>query len=250
MTRVRIVSLGFLFSTISSVLAPAFGQANPDTGVVGRCTANCGPYPDYTGPTASQPSQEDLQRQLQAKDQQEAADDALDRGVAAYRKGDYALAIQKFEESLKYQPNDPVALNNLAKARGRLSEIKGLAARQAAATKAGQADATFDGRQGAKDVGGIRVDPSAVVAGPSFGDPVVPPDRRTPEITAFESQRTDLRAKIATIETEIKALDPSRDAVAIGNKRQKREKAANEVHYLNFSISEALRAPPAPKPKP
>lgn len=229
--------------------ASALAQANPDTGIVGVCRTNCNiPSPPVnTGPP--QPSAEEIRRQRETQDLSEAADDAFDKGIAAFRRGDFSGAVRKFEESLRYDPDNSVTRQNLAKARERLNYFNGLAARQAVASASGQLDPTFDGRKGSKDLGGIAVSPSAVSAGVATGDPLVPLARRTPAITAHESQRTAQRSRIAAINAEVQKLNPATHGTKIAELKQQRTTAERQVQFLNFSINEALKAPTTP-PKP
>ncbi|HEX8925290.1 MAG TPA: hypothetical protein VF786_05830 [Terriglobales bacterium] len=224
--------------------------------------------PVYTPPPG--PSPEELRRRAEAKDLQEAADDAQDKAVDAYERGDYQQTISLLKEALSYEPDDQGLQNALGVAQKKLSEQ--IAARQAPrpapqvpavlnseaareATSAGfhgniaatssssegaklEASKVFD--QKGKDVGGIKG--SAVIAkAPS--DPVVPAGKRTPAIAKLESQRTEERKKLAALEEKKKAIDPKKDPVALAKVKQDISNVENQVHYINFRIDEQLKMP-------
>lgn len=217
---------------------------DPTTGVRGVCVRYCNsPTPRQQAPGPPQPSAEERRRQLDAEDLQEAADDAQDRGQAAYDRGDIAGAVRLFQEAADYAPDDPDISQNLARARERLTEINGLAARQSVATAGGQSEHVFDGRGQGRNVGGIAVGSAPVVAGVGR-DPVVPRARMTPALRQLERERTERRARIATIDAELRTLNPSTDAIGIARRQQQRSEAASQVQFINITISETLRAPP------
>jgi hypothetical protein len=87
-----------------------------------------------------------------------------------------------------------------------------------------------------------------VVAAPSGGtDRAVPPNRRTPQITAMETERTQLRQQVRAMEERLSRLDPQRDSVEIARIKQERSTAENKANFLTFSINTELDKPePAP----
>lgn len=233
-----------------SLLGPVSERADAgaDQDIPWKCVGNCGSPSAASSPSyVPGPSAEELRRNKDEQDLREASDDALDRGVSAYRGGDYATAVRKFREALAYDPDNAAAREYLGRAQDRQNELNDKAAKEAVAAAAGQSDAIFDGRAGARDLGGIKVAGSGAGKGAGVGDPVVPPTRRTAAITQLERQRTAQRARIALINAEIKKLNPARDKVKIAGLRQDQSRAESQVHYLNFSIGEALRKPPRKK---
>ncbi|HXZ67607.1 MAG TPA: tetratricopeptide repeat protein [Alphaproteobacteria bacterium] len=202
----------------------------------------------------SGPTPEQRREQADEADLQEAALDANDKGVAAYKRGDYAAAIKYFQEALSYEPDYDVAQINLRKSQEKMRESEAARQAKSVAQSGAQAAATTEEPSKAKsnagfdtsgqDVGGIPVPVGA--AAPQSGDPVVPPAKRTPQIAALEKQRGEQRTQMAAIDTKIKTLDPQKDSVQIAKLKQQKSEAQNKVNYLNFSINEEL-AKPAPK---
>ena len=164
------------------------------------------------------------------QDQQEAADHALDQGVAAYESGDYAAAARRFEESLQYNPDDEIAQRNLERARQQLAAAW-QAARQA---------------QAARDTQAMR--DLAAAADQAAPDPPVPTGGRTPAITALELRRTRLRTRIAAIDREVRTLNPTTEFPTIARRGEERVDAVREVATINRSINLTLRAPPPAAP--
>lgn len=66
------------------------------------------------------PSQEELQRQRDQQDIQDASDDAWDHGVSAYKRGDYEEAVKDFKEALSYTPDNPDLQMNLDRSQKKL----------------------------------------------------------------------------------------------------------------------------------
>jgi tetratricopeptide (TPR) repeat protein len=218
------------------------------------------------------PSPEELRRRAEAKDLNEAAQDADDKGIDFYEKGDWDSAIREFREALEYAPDDPDILDNLhhAEARANAARIaqeqkvreseaarqlmsvqqhseaaQGLASKSATEPASVEARRGFD--TGGQSAGGIPG--PAVYAGSGSGkDPVVPKEKRTPAITKLERDRTVFRKEITTLDQKLKTLDPQKDSVEISKIKQQESTAQNKIHYLNFSISEELKKPtPAPQ---
>ncbi len=52
------------------------------------------------------PSAEEIRKQREAKDLNEAAEDANDKGVDFYKRGDWANAAKYFREALEYDPDN------------------------------------------------------------------------------------------------------------------------------------------------
>lgn len=239
----------------------------------GVCVANCGDGgggyvpPAYTGPTP-----EELRRLREAKDSREAAQDAEDRGVDAYEKGDFEGAARWFREALEFAPDDEGMRANLAKAeqraraareareaeQRRLAELarNTEAARQLRSVERHSTDAAPGGSSAqagrgfdtaGRNVGGL---PAPVYAGGAGRptDRVVPPEKRTPAIAALERQRTESKQKLKELDEKLAKLDPRKDAVEIAKVKQEKSTQEGKVNYLNFSIGEALDKPAAIPP--
>jgi tetratricopeptide (TPR) repeat protein len=78
------------------------------------------------------PTLEELRRQREAKDLQDAANDAQDYGDLAMTRKNYDEAIKRFEEALTYAPDDSNLQNSLAFAKRRKRERDDENARQTA----------------------------------------------------------------------------------------------------------------------
>ncbi|MDE2340173.1 MAG: tetratricopeptide repeat protein [Alphaproteobacteria bacterium] len=201
------------------------------------------------------PSPEELQRQAEQKDLDEAAQDADDKGVAAYRKNDWATALNYFREAMKYAPDDADIRSNYLHAQAKVNEahmaeigrqMKSVEVHSNAAAATGGEAGSEEARKGfdtpGKDAGALVVsgaDSSANVN----GDPVVPPTRRTPVITALEKKRSVDRKQISVIDDKLKAMDPEKEPVKVAELKQEKSTIENKIHYLNFSISAKLGAP-------
>lgn len=236
-----------LLVLLPAIACIAFASTAHAQEIRGMCVSNCNiPAPPSSTP---QPSAEDLRRQSEAVDLREAADDAQDRGVRAYRQGNYSEAVRWLSLAASYAPDDQDIAQNLAQARQRnQTALASTAAREAnaAAQAETQAPAIFDGRRGARDAGAVSVSPSTAIAGSvQRTDPVVPDSRMTPAIATLQRQREDLRVRVAAIETEVRTLNPAMHAERIARRRQERSQAEDQVNFVNFNISEALRAPSA-----
>jgi hypothetical protein len=114
----------FLFIFISIYAMPE-SQADwrqvPDAGP-GKCVANCGGGGESYTPGPVGPSPQELKRQREAKDLNEAADDANDKGVDFYNKGDWENAIKYFREALEYNPDNQDYRNNLQRAQQKAND--------------------------------------------------------------------------------------------------------------------------------
>lgn len=223
------------------------------------------------GGGAPQLSAEEKRRQLDEQDLREAADDAWDRGVMAYKAGDWSKAVKLFSEAAQYAPDDPDIRTNLNAALRKYGEAetarKAAEAKQAEAIRQAKAasvtgalaagasgtDAATDARRGFDtgriDAGGVTL-PGGAIAGAPVLDPVVPASKRTPKITALEGERTAERKKIEAADAKLKTLDPVKDVVAVSKAKQERSDAEAKANYLNFSIKELLDAPASPAPAP
>lgn len=219
-------------------------------------------------PQPQGPSPEQLRQQREAKDLDEATQDAWDKGAKSYHAGDWAGAIKYFGEALSYDPDNVALKHNLQMAEQHQNEA--IAAQQHAndsaaahqlrslAVQSGSVSALASGGANANDAttgdqsrvgfdrsgreaGGIAVDISA--PGPQSGDPIVPPGKRTPAISAFEAKRDKDRSEIAALDVRIKALGPAANAVELARLKQKRTTAEHQIHYLNFEIGEAITGP-------
>jgi hypothetical protein len=207
------------------------------------------------------PSPMELQQQREAKDLDEATQDAWDKGVARYHASDWAGAIRYFREALSYDPDNASIRHNLQMAEEKQNaqrqandslaahQAKSLAAQGAAIANGGapSSDAAIGAQSrvgfdtAGKDTGGIAVDASTTKG--LSGDPVVPPGKRTPAITALEAKRASNRGEIAALDVQLKKLDPTTNAVEIAKLKQQRTTAEQSIHYLNFEINEAIVGP-------
>jgi hypothetical protein len=224
-------------------------------------------------PVPTGPSAEELRARAEAKDLAEATLYAWDKGAKAYHNDDMTGAIRYFREALSYDPDNSELKHNLDVAQGRQAQElaaaqaqaealrkanEGLAARQAVAMAA-QAPglAAGDARSGSdaarngfdrdrlRNAGGVAV--SSKIASP-HGDPVVPPEKRTPRITALEERRGRDRHEIAAINAELKTLDPAKAPVEVAKLKQKKTTAEHDVHYVNLSIEDSIAPPKAAPP--
>ncbi len=226
----------------------------------GVCVMYCdgGSPPPPAGPSARE-----LREQHEAKDLREAADDAMDKGVDAYERGNYEEALRRFQEALDYEPDDPAIQANVQRTEKKLAEARAArdlrlrdseAIRQltSAAQHSGAAKETADkpesgmvfdtnGGRGPALPDGVR----AGGAGEQSSDPQVPPSRRTSAITAMEQERQSVRTAIRALDDKMKDLDPAKSSVEIAHLKQEKSNAEAKVRYLNFSISETLKKPDA-----
>jgi tetratricopeptide (TPR) repeat protein len=209
------------------------------------------------GPTA-----EELEKRRQAKDTREATDDAEDRGVDLYEKGQWADAVKAFQEALDYDPDNDVAATNLRKAQDKLQQAEAVlqtardlrtaAAKQAVNAQTSSVSASGKCNEPASanagktfDVGDNTKNNGIAVSAGSNGhqDPVVPPARRTAAITQLEQQRATDRKQRAALEEKLKAIDPRKDPVAASSLKQQESKIDSHINYINFSIGDQLKAP-------
>src|SRR2546427_304647 len=84
------------------------------------CSWNPGGGPGGSSSVPSGPSPAELKRQREEKDLHEAADDADDRGVEAYERGEWDKAVQYFREANDYRPGDEDILHNLHRAQEKM----------------------------------------------------------------------------------------------------------------------------------
>ena len=81
------------------------------------------PPPTPQGPTQAEKDEALRQQQIRAEQlRREAFTRAEDAGVNAYRRGDYAAAIQYFERALQYSPYNPTIKHDIQRAREKLAE--------------------------------------------------------------------------------------------------------------------------------
>lgn len=227
----------------------------------GVCVQNCGnDAPSsgspggggYTGPTP-----EEQRQQKEAKDSREASDDANDKGVEYYNRGDWQNAAKYFREALGYSPDDPDIRANLGKAEQKAREREAVAARASEAARqlkaveqhSDQARPTADSNEarrgfdtGGKPAGTLGTSPVYGGTGGSK-EPVVPASKRTPAITALETQRDESKKQVQVLEDKLKKLDSSKDAIEIAKVKQEKSTVESKVQYLNFSIGEMLDKP-------
>ena len=237
---------------------PPFSEAQ----VRGVCVYNCAPPPTYSPPAPSGPSPQELKRQREEKDLREAADDANDKGMDAYKRGDLEAAARYFREGLEYAPGDEELLHNLRVVEAKIRDARQIrfgqaaeqlkSAEQHSRTAAGMGENSGKGEalRGFDDHGtnaGTLAVPAtgASIADPTR-DPVVPPSRRTPEIARLERERQEARQQAAALEKKLAELNPATQSVEIARAKQEKSTIESKVQYLNFSITQKLDAPDAP----
>lgn len=217
--------------------------------------ANCGD--DYLPPPYRGPSPEEQRRQREAKDSREASDDANDKGVEYYERGDWQNAVKYFREALEYSPDDPGIRANLGKAEQKARERVAETARASEAARqliivdkhSEQARPTADSKEAQRgfDTGGRPAGTlGKFVVGGGAGsskEPVVPTSKRTPAITALESQRDESKKQVQGLEEKLRKLDPGKDTVEIAKAKQEKSTVESKVQFLNFSIGEMLNRP-------
>jgi hypothetical protein len=210
------------------------------------------------------PSPEELRRRADAKDSREAADDAEDRGVAAYGRCDWSAAVQYFREALEYAPDDSGIRANLetaqrhldaARSDAQVAELKRraeasesaqelvAAAKQRPANASAEAHTTaarnvFDNKAAAAGTLSVAA-PTAVK-----GDPIVPLEKRTPKITSLENDRQAARERIAAVDQKLRTLNSDKDAVVIDAMERDKDLAAKKVRRLNLCIETELSGAP------
>ncbi len=215
---------------------PSSGGGTPDTYILNR---------------PSGPSQAELREQYFAEDAAEAALDASDRGYDAYERGDYEGAVAYYEEALEYAPDDPDMRHNLNRAREALREsrapkqIKSVDLHSTLASISGGEAASAEARKGfdtaGTDAGTMEIPPVRPDTQVSAGDPKVPLLKRTLAITKMEVKREMIKHKIKKLQKEREKLDPAKDAVKITEIKDEETKQQDQIHFLNFSITEELR---------
>ena len=238
----------------SSMAAPALADSIPGV-CVESVAGNCDTYAPIPVPTGPTPRELKLQRE--AKDLADAALDANDKGVDAYERGNYDAAVGYFAEAHDYAPDNPDFARNLERARQALRQSVAARELKSADFHGGDARRLQDEASSAEarrvfDTEGRpsgSLDTPPVAAGHrKGGDPVVPDGRRTPQIVAYERERDALRREIAAFDTQLKTLDPKKDAVAISKIKQQKSTGQDKINYLNFSIDAELKKPsPGPQ---
>ena len=239
-------------------LAPCSVEAQ----VHGVCVYNCAPPPSYSPQQPSGPSPQELKRQREEKDLREASDDANDKGMDAYKRGDLEAAARYFREALEYAPGDEELLHNLSIVEGKIRDARqirfGQAAEQLKSTEQHSRAASGLGETGSKaealrgfddrgaNAGTLAVPASGSSIADASRDPIVPASRRTPEITRLEQQRQEARNQAAELEKELAELNPATQSVEIAKAKQQKSTIESKVQYLNFSITQKLEAPDSP----
>jgi len=101
------------------------------------------------------------------------------------------------------------------------------------------------------DKGAVEIPLLTMADGSSiaYHDPVIPPAQRDEKIDGFVLEREGIKKKIQAFEKQIKNLDPKdpKAVVEISKLKQEETKNMNQIHMLNFSITEELRKAPEPK---
>ncbi len=242
-----------ILSASATAIAVSLGLAPAHAQVPGMCVSGCNipSPPPPSGPPP--PTREQLLRQRDDANQL----DALNDGYDALQRHDFPAAIRYFEEALTYSPGDAAITQALASARSQLAHsrrvvptvIPNVPSDARTAQREAESGCVYDGAGNCtRDRRGIRVDPGPT--GPPVrlaGDPVIPRGRENdPRIRNFEAQRSRHRQRAAAIQTELGRLNPATDSARIATLRQERSRAEGQVNFLNFSISETLRAPSQP----
>jgi len=127
-TAVLAITLFLCISLRSQVGRRSMGCFSRTTGQPVSCS---NPVRPPAPPAPPQPSEEELRRAADEKDLREATDDAWDKGVAAYKTGDFDNAVRWFEQALRYdrdrpefQGDDPDLLQNLQAAQMMAAKAK------------------------------------------------------------------------------------------------------------------------------
>lgn len=245
---VRMGAVAIFLSSFQGADTLAFNV--PDVGPT-RCVGNCGSGGSGGAPGGGGPTPDQIRKSREDKDLQEAADDAHDRGVEAYEKGDWQGAARYFKEALEYSPDNPDLLHNLRKAEQKIKDS--LAGRklksaekhsQAAGQLKGEASSA-EARKGF-DTGGSpagALSLTTVVGSEGFKEPFVPPAKRTPAIANLEQKRSKAKLELQALDEKIKKMDPQKDAVQISQIKQQKSTVTNQIHYYNFQIGEELATP-------
>jgi hypothetical protein len=111
------------------------GQGRRSLGCFSRTTGQPVPCTNPVRPPGPppppQPSPEEIARAKDEKDLREASDDAWDKGVAAYKQGDFDNAVRWFQQALRYDRDrpeyngdDPDLLQNLQAAQMMVAKAK------------------------------------------------------------------------------------------------------------------------------
>ena len=215
-------------------------------------------YVPYSTPAPAGPSQEQLRQQREAKDLQDEALDKNDEAYAAYQSGDYARAAQLFEEALDEDPDNQEIQHNLKKAQGKLnrsalSQIQTVADHSRSAVGGSAENAHAHAQLGVDtpglNKGAVEV-PEALGGRMVYHDPVIPSDKRTPEIKRLVSEREAEKQTINQLVEQSKTLNPNTNAAAINKINNKINKHIEKVNTLNLGIDEELKNAPELKPKP
>jgi hypothetical protein len=112
----------FHSAVIVTALLPAV-CAGDSGNIQGVCVAYCGsPAPTPSGPQGPTPQQ--IRDARDAKDTREAADYAMDKGIAAYESGDFNAALKWFGEAHGYAPDDTDISANFSKEERKVREVE------------------------------------------------------------------------------------------------------------------------------
>jgi tetratricopeptide (TPR) repeat protein len=182
---------------------------------------------------------------------QDALANANEGGIAAYKRGDYAMAIRYFERALEYSPYNPTIVHNIERARQMLAAQNTPAPVPAAPATAA---ASMGGRNGGTAFDQLKAadeSSSAAVSAPASGysanlggtgapvkartgfdtkaqtiaipfaftkyldarsDPVIPAGRETPAILTLEQLRDEARSQAVKLDAQRTALARQPDA--------------------------------------
>ena len=225
------------------------------------CEDSGGGSPSYTPYRASAPAgptAEQLKQQRETKDLQDEALDKNDEAYGAYRSGDYARAVQLFEEALDEDPDNQEIQDNLEKARGELnrsalSQIQTVAHHSQSAVAGSEESARAHAQLGVDTPGlnkGAVEIPQALGGRMVYHDPVISPEKQTPEVKRLVAEREAEKRMINQLVEESKTLDPNTNAAAINKINNKISKQIKKVNTLNLGIEEELKKAPEPGSEP
>lgn len=238
----KIIVIIFCSGLINS--KPLIASDAPE--VHGVCVYNCDESlpssgSSYTYPPSISPEKAQQQREL-------SMHDANERGFEYYLNGEWENAVRAFEEALEHSPGDPVIQQNLEKAIAKVRESKAARELDVIKQKGENTQINLNNEEKASTLAGEGIDtptsePSVVDARISGKEPVIPKEKRTPELTNLEAQRDTAKTERISLEKKLAELEavPGNDYVSIAKTRDEIARIRDRVHYLNFMIRERLK---------
>lgn len=258
MRVLKIIATLFLFFLNSIYTIPELQAWVPDVGP-SKCVGNCGSGDGGGGgyiPQPTGPSPKELKRQRDEKDLSEAADDANDKGVEFYNKGDWGNAIKYFREAFEYSPDNQDYRNNLQRAQQRASEAEAKRGQEEAERKKQEAlkskaieeaqSNLYHTQQGKP--GSVFDTPDAnksvpLVAVPAIGQPAQMSARVKNDPRMIKAQKVlmDIQTKRQKLDEQRSQLAKERNIANDPEKMKQLTKKLNKVEqdYQNNLLSES-----------